>query len=289
LRAASLFGALVFLAFLFPVSHVVPFQALMAERFLFAPSLGAILFAVASVARLRPSIRTHAVLRRAPAAMVAVFAMLTVMRVADWRSEVTLWESLASRVDDDPRVYANLGRGYLKAGDSARAVEALQESLRIAPDHISSLNNVAVLQLEAGDYVSARKTYRRVIELEPDSHVAWTNLGVIESRLLRHADAKIFYERALEIDLNHGPARDNLAVAKQMVAKANGMLREYSDVDPNALPLAKLRDYVLAHWVVGDFEESTHLYAALQSRAPGSPEVRIPELEFQLAALAQAE
>jgi Tfp pilus assembly protein PilF len=289
LRAASLFGALAFLAFLFPASHVVPFQALMAERFLFAPSLGATLFAVALVASLRPSIRTHAVLRRAPAAIVAAFALMTVMRAEDWRSEVALWEALAERVDDDPRVFANLGRGYIKAGDSARAAKALEASLRIDPEHISALNNVASLQLEAGDFVNARKIYRRVVDLKPDSHVAWTNLGVIETRLLRHADAQGYYERALEADLNHEPARDKLEIAKQMVAKANAMLREYSDIDSSTLPLTKLRDCVLAHWVVGNFEEATRLYAFLQSRAPENQGVRIPELEFQLAALAQAE
>ncbi|MBW2266949.1 MAG: tetratricopeptide repeat protein [Deltaproteobacteria bacterium] len=289
LRAAALFGALTFFAFLFPVSHVVPFQALMAERFLFAPSLGAALFAVSWLASLRPSIRTQLVLRRAPAICLALFAVLTALRAADWRDEVALWTSLAEQVDDDPRVHASLGRGYIKAGDPGRAAEALEESLRLDPNHIAALNNLAVLRLEAGDYRSARRMYRRVVDLDPDSQVAWTNLGVIETRLLRHADAQRYYERALEADPNHEPARAKLGDAKKMVAKASKLLAGCSGLDPDTLPLGELRDCALAMLVVGDFEEAARVYATLKLRAPQDETLRIPQLDFQLALLAQVE
>jgi len=119
--------------------------------------------------------------------------------------------------------------------------------------------------------------------------VAWTNLGVIETRLLSHADAQRYYERALEADPNHEPARAKLGDAKRMVAKASKLLAGCSDLDPDTLHLGELRDCALAMLVVGDFEEAVRAYTTLKLRAPQEETLRMPQLDFQLALLAQVE
>ena len=144
-RAAA-FGLLFFLIYLFPVSHVVPFGALLAERFLFAPSLGFALAAAAALEALAARAR-HPSLRRALAGALALALALAALRggarAAEWRNPVTLWSPVVRQVPGEFRAYNNLAAGYLELGQPERAVTALRRSLELEPGNAAGLNNLA--------------------------------------------------------------------------------------------------------------------------------------------------
>jgi hypothetical protein len=76
------------LAFMLPTSHVIPFGALMAERFLFAPSLGPALLAGLGVQRLlQGGAASRVPMRAITAGLVALLVVAgswrTVRRAAD--------------------------------------------------------------------------------------------------------------------------------------------------------------------------------------------------------------
>jgi len=284
-----LFGLLFFGAFLFPVSHVVPFGALMAERFLLAPSVGFCLALGALALRLVSGLedsRGRALFAAASLVVAVGLAAVTAARAADWRDSVSLWRPVTERLPHDHRAWANLGRGYLRRGDLPEAVEALTLSLRLEPAHVTSLNNLASIHLEAGRFRQARELYHRALEVEPTSHVAWTNLGVIETRLLNHAASRAYYRRALELNPNHAPARELLLTADAMVARAKGFLAAAPPLELESAPLEMLHHHVLSQMVVGNRQRAEEIYAVLLGRSERSEDRRIPQLEYQIRVLA---
>jgi hypothetical protein len=110
-------GLAIWLAFLFPVSHVVPIGSLMAERFLYAPSLGFCLVVVV-LARsvLVRGVRDARVRMRLAAGALALVAATGAARsharAAEWRDEIALWLAADRDVPGDPRVLTNLAYAY---------------------------------------------------------------------------------------------------------------------------------------------------------------------------------
>jgi Tfp pilus assembly protein PilF len=205
-------------------------------------------------------------------------------RAAEWHDSVTLWKPLTAQISDDPRLHANLARGYLRRGDLESASRSLRDALRIDPDHVSALNNLAVIELERGRYDPARELHRRVLGLDPTSFVAWTNLGTIETRLLNHADSLKFYRRALELNPNHQSALNKLAKGEAMLAEARRYLEEHPLPDSQRASQTQLQQHALAQLVVGNRQTAVEIYRVLRERSADSERWRVPQLDMASSA-----
>jgi tetratricopeptide (TPR) repeat protein len=222
-RAAALCAFSLFFGTLFPYSHVLEIGALIAERFLFAPSLGFLLLVVLAARRLLRS-RLHG---RATPAVATLLVLLLAgagawrshSRAAEWRDPARLWRSAERHLRGDKRVHTNLAAVHIERGELARAREQLDKALAIDSDYLPALGNLGVLQLERGQLDEAGKTYRRILELAPRDFLAWNNLGIIELRRLRYAAAIDHFRRALEINPNFAWARRNLQEAERALAE----------------------------------------------------------------------
>ena len=134
-RGIELCAIALFLAFLVPVSHLLPVGVKFAERLLFAPSLGFCLF-VASLGR---EALGHPVARaprraRLASALVALLALtggiLSHRRALEWRDGVRLWQAEERAMPEDPRVQANLAIAYLTRGQWPESRDAIERARR---------------------------------------------------------------------------------------------------------------------------------------------------------------
>ncbi len=223
-RAVALCAFSIFFATLLPYSHVLPIGALIAERFLFAPSLGFLLLVVLAARRLleerlggRAALAVAALL---VAALVGVGAWRSHSRAADWRDQVRLWRSAERHLVGDKRVHTNLASAYIERGEFVRARLQLEKALELDAGYLPALGNLGVLQIEEGSLDDATATFRRILELDPRDFLAWNNLGIIEMRRQRYAPAAEHFRRALEINPNFAWARRNLREAERASAEA---------------------------------------------------------------------
>jgi tetratricopeptide (TPR) repeat protein len=219
-------GFAIFFVFLFPTSHVIDFGALMAERFLFAPSLG---FVVLAVVGTRRALAAWAGPRGAAIGAIVwvlvagVGAAQSRARAVEWRDEVRLWSAAAGHISGDIRVHTNLAAAYLDRreldqSDLDAAKLELERALDIDPDYVPALGNLAIVELDQGRVEAAMAIYHRLLEIDPDDYLTWNNLGIAETRRGNHRAAIKHFERALEINSNFAFARGNLDATQAALA-----------------------------------------------------------------------
>ena len=236
----AVFALLAMLAFLFPVSHIIPFGALMAERLIYAPSLFFILLLVLLLRGIVTRAWDRA--RAWRITLCAVFGLMALLlglrghlRGLEWRDSVTLWTSALQHVQNDPRVYNNLAAGFIERGDLQRAIRMLRLSLKLRPAHLPALNNLGYAYMQAGQLDQAERVFLAIVRADPRRHKAWNNLGVVQLRRGRPNAARRHFLRALKLNPNHAGARRNLQQVNGMIDRHNPLR---SPPDGTALPQA---------------------------------------------------
>jgi tetratricopeptide (TPR) repeat protein len=144
-RPATAFALVFFFAALLPVMNIVPTMTLMAERFLYIPSI-ALSVIVADVLAMAWSTRTRGALMAAAVVVAAAFGWMTHDRNDDWHDNTTLYLSAEGRTGTTLNV--NLANLYARGGDLDRAEELYNEALEINPDAMNAHLNKGVLYME---------------------------------------------------------------------------------------------------------------------------------------------
>jgi hypothetical protein len=136
-------GILWFFLHLLPTNSVLPRLDLANDRHLYLASVG--MFAALGV-ELDRWLGDRARWRHgALAAIVVVLGGLTVLRNADYASEIRLWEQTARVSPQKPRVYNNLGFAYSAAGCRDPAMRAYRYALQLDPQYALARDNLASL------------------------------------------------------------------------------------------------------------------------------------------------
>ncbi len=194
--------------FVLPVSGLVPIRgAIIAERFLYLPSVGWCVLLGYGAARLLPWLSEQLGPDVRILTVTVALAMLglgagTVHRSEVWRNEVGLFESMVAASPDAVLAHNNLAVAYGRQG-------RLDEALRILAD---------------------------AVKLKPDYVEAWTNIGFVHLQSGRPQEAVTAYRTALGYDPGYVRARHDLVVAFMELGEREAALREWEElrrVDPN--------------------------------------------------------
>jgi tetratricopeptide (TPR) repeat protein len=238
---------------LFPVCYVrLLAGALVAERFLFAPS-GALALAVALIPGALP-VRQRGTARgaevpaagpaaappaaRAPADAKPVFLgacaiagvallFLLLPRVQIWRDEGTLYGSMLRDSPQSPYVHAVLGGYYYERRDLARAAYHHRRAFELQPQFTESLLNLGATQDEMGQTDSAFVSIRLLLHLREDYAPAWYALGNLYVRVDRPDSARWAYAQALRLDPGFAQAENNLGAVLERTGRNEEALDHY--------------------------------------------------------------
>ena len=224
-RALAACALAIFLGFLFPVSHLLDFGALMAERFLFAPSTGFLLLVVlAGAEALERAFASPGLRRGAAVALVGTLALAgglrSAARAGEWRDAVALWVAADRDLPENAGIRANLAAARIARGELEAAAVLLEASLVRHPDHVETLGNLGNLRMQQGRFEEARVAFERILVLVPGDFVTWNNLGVLETRRDRPVDALACFRRSLELNANFADARRNLEATERQIERA---------------------------------------------------------------------
>jgi protein O-mannosyl-transferase len=217
---------LFFLVFFFvaalPTSNlIVLIGSIMAERFLYLPSVGLAGILVAVVVALgRRLPLPHLAAARVAWAMLGIgclaLAARTYARNSDWKDEVSLWTSATEVCPNSGKAHYNLGQALQRIpGRAEDAIAEYRAALRIDPSDAESHTNLGnALAATPGRLPEAIAEYQAALSLNPGRAEPHNDLGnalaAIPDRL---PDAIAEYQAALRIQPQNAEMHYNLANA----------------------------------------------------------------------------
>ncbi len=244
-RPLAAFGGIWFFVALLPVSQIVPHHEMMAEHYLYVPSVGFFLMVVALIDPLLDHPRLAPAISIGVALALILLSLRTVWRNRDWKDDLSLWSQTVRVAPEAARARNNLGGAYLRRGQLALAQEQLEAALRIRPDLASARANLGKLYLDRGaperaelellealrlkgnemiprlwlgvayvrkgQMADAEQQFRSVLSSPPYDAYAYNNLGAIFARSGRVAEAKSAFREALRRMPDLAEAADNLS------------------------------------------------------------------------------
>jgi Tfp pilus assembly protein PilF len=160
--------------------------------------------------------------------VTAVLALWTVRRNEDYRSAVSLWETVASNAAHNQRAFINLGIAYVKEENNLSAAqEALERALILKPGNVRALVNLAGVYMERGQPKEAIAKLEKVLAVEPDNAEVICNIGVALSAGGDLKGARAHVERAVSIDPAYAQGHNNLGVILMKSGKLTAAARAF--------------------------------------------------------------
>lgn len=161
-------------------------------------------------------------------ALLVVLGTRTLMRNADWKSELSLYEADVENAPNSARTHYRLGLAYNRLGLNAsaaskagwfnKAIPELKQSVEIYPAFSDAHNELGLAYHRLGDLDGAMRHVNEALKLNNKHVAALVNKGAIEWERRQefeghYGDILWNFERALEINPNYELAASNLGAA----------------------------------------------------------------------------
>ncbi len=258
--------------FLVPITSHPEAAFPVAERFLYAPSIGFCLVlgwllmqalapalsGAAAGGRDRgdsaragaPRLRGAALRRVIPATLLGLAllagAWLSALRARDWKNEVTLFAATVQGSPGNAMAQLNYGAALMELARGQpsiaerrallhRAQRHLEEAVALAPGNYRGHYDLGNLHDSLGRPEVAERSFREALRLRPDLFQAMVNLGAILARTGRPAEALEWLEKADSLRPGNVAVMVNRAHVLQMLGhpeQAIPLYRQALAVDP---------------------------------------------------------
>lgn len=160
---------------LLPYCGLARFNNILAEHFLYIPSVGLFLCLVLLIRRLpRPGLRTTTALLTA---LFGGYALLAARRSLIWQQPEKLYLSTLAVNPHSYRASNNLGTLYFAQGRFDDALAQFQRAVADKPDYAVALNNLGAAYEAKGWRDAAAASYRKAVDLDPSYALARRNLA----------------------------------------------------------------------------------------------------------------
>jgi tetratricopeptide (TPR) repeat protein len=219
---AAAFGALWFWITLAPsvVVNLLPLpSAIMAERFLYLPTVGFSLVLGWGAARLLGPVawgrttQIRAVPSLGIAAVLLVYAVLTLWRNEDWRDEYRLYSRMVETSPDAAMPHLNLAFTQLARGEIEPAHQHLREAVRLAPGSPRANAGLGLTETILGDREAGLRHGLEARALAPGNADVLASLGALYLQRGEPALALPELTESLRIKPNQVHAALNRALA----------------------------------------------------------------------------
>lgn len=140
-----------------------------------------------------------------------------------------LFEQASSKSPSLPTAWHFLGVAYERKGDTSKAIEAWDKTLKLQPDYPQTHTALGLMYARAGDFGKAEGEFRQTVSTNADESEAHYNLGLALARLERLDEAVGEFTEAVSLNPRYVDARMQLGLvlsAKGELASAASTYRE---------------------------------------------------------------
>ncbi len=243
-----------------------------AERYLYLPSVGFCWLIGGAVARFWRQARgespsaNRALLRQAIVMSVAVVACLyavrTVERNRDWRSDEVLYRRTLEAQPDAQVIHTNLGVYYADRGDWAAAEREWILALGPGKPSAVTLNDLGLVRKNQKRYGEAADLFEQAIGLRPKYMEPYKNLAEMYEEMGRLVDADGQFQQAVSLaplDTNARNTYGHFLLQLGRISEAREQFARSAEADANAEAYDHLGDLDLA---AGDPQKARADYQA---------------------------
>ncbi len=209
------FGVFWFAVAIVPVSNIIPVNAIVADRFLYGPSIGfCIAAAVWFAAACGDEGRRRSVAAAALTPALFCFMLLSINRNNEFDNSILLWQKTVESSPSSFVAYGNMGIEYMKEGMLPEAIEAFERAVEINEDFYQARLGLAMCYVKKGDMDMAIRNYEAAFARMEDVDARIRARLDLASRLderRRISQAIEQYEAAVAEDASLLEARRRLA------------------------------------------------------------------------------
>lgn len=264
------FGAIWFFVTLLPVCHIFPHHELLAEHYLYLPSLGFCLIVALIFNDFLDEKRCVYPIYIALLAVFILFSIRIVDRNRDWRDGYMLWAKTVRNVPECARAYDNLGLAYGEKGMLEEAIASHEKSVSINPRDAGANNNLGMAYAKKGRLDEAVSAYKRALAIKPRYADAYYNLGLAYAKKGRLDEAVSAYKKALTIRPRYVRAYTNLGV----VYNTMGKFKEALSANAKALAIdpyfvKAYNNMGVIYYGTGKLDKAIECFARARTLEPG--------------------
>jgi protein O-mannosyl-transferase len=242
-----------------------------AERYLYLPSVGFCWLLGGAVAKIWREARSEAPSARAlirPAVAVCVvivccfYAMRTVERNRDWRSDEVLYRRTLEAQPDAQVIHTNLGVDYADAGDWSAAEREWTLALGPGQPSAVTLNDLGLVRKHQKRYDEAEDLFQQALKLRPKYMEPYKNLAEMYEEIGRIDDADSEFRQAVLLAPLDTKARNSYGqflVQQGRLSEAREQFAKSAEADANWPAYDNLGDLDLA---AGDSQKAHEDYRA---------------------------
>lgn len=212
-RPYLLVGWLWYLGALIPVIGLTQAgEQAMADRFTYLPSIGLlIIIAWGGHAVFSGWKHRKTALGLAAGILLAILLSTTRAQVRYWKNDFTLFEHTLSVTENNYLIHHNYGCSLAKDHLYDRAIAHLKESLRLKPQHLSTLRNLGNVLLVQGNAHETIRYYNELLREKKDWPDVYQGLGAAYSQTGQFDLAVTHYKESLRLNPGSIETLNNLA------------------------------------------------------------------------------
>jgi Tfp pilus assembly protein PilF len=208
-------GWLWYLGTLVPVIGLVQVGAqAMADRYTYLPLVGIFIATVWGMGDLLGRLSGRAVIGRGlSAAILGILTILTVIQIGYWKDTTTLFTHALRSTERNFMAYQVLAEEMSKTGDPAGAEKYYREAIRIRPAFKVSYNGLGFLLFTQGRKDEAASMLEMALRIDPDYVLAMKNLANVRMSQERIAEAVPLYRKAFSKEQEDPELLNNFGIA----------------------------------------------------------------------------
>ncbi len=266
------FAVFWFFITLIPFSNILPLQNFMAERYLYVPSIAFSLLVsyllitifninfrntkksakqisgVPEIQRISKHNNYKKFVRYGVVILIVLllgfYIFSTVNRNNDFKDNLTLWSKTVATNPNNSKAHDNLGFTYERSGETEKALEEFEISVRLQPDNFRGLANLGVAYAKLGRYNESIGALEKSIMVRK-YHKTYDKLGLVYVELNKEEKAISQFKEAIKINPRYAKAHNDLATAYGRIGEFDLALLEFNE----AIRIDK--DYADAHYNLG--------------------------------------
>ncbi|QWV96429.1 tetratricopeptide repeat protein [Geomonas nitrogeniifigens] len=206
------FGLVLAFVPLLPAFYIRAIPYPFAERYLYLPSVGAVLVLAGLLSKHIQSPRAVRAWCVALSLVGCCYLVATVRRNTVWKDNYTLWSDTVLKSPDNAIVHANLGAALKSMGRLSEAIAQITFATQLDAS-TEFFRQLGSAYYQAGDRQEAVRQYEKAVALEPANGMAHNDLGALYGELGAYAKAIEHLEAAIRLDPSHADSHYNLGMA----------------------------------------------------------------------------